>query len=163
MGGDRSIDTVTMGSYPSIRAGGHVPEQKGRSMTRRIAQIVKIGALVLVLAAVPATLAVKASARQGGPGGGSTGARLSFDPPAGTVGQQYHVNGSGFSPNTWVTVGAHYSDTTWWASGQTDNSGGFSFTLTATSAGLISHEAKEMGRNGRLRLRATATYSVNRG
>jgi hypothetical protein len=127
-------------------------------MKRRIAQAAGLGAVTLALTFVPA-LALQSA--QGAPKGSSTGARLQFNPTTGVMGQQYTVTGSGFSANRWVSVGAHFSDTTWWASGQTDGQGRFSFTLTATSAGQIYHEAKEMGSNGRLRLKTSATFTVN--
>ena len=125
-------------------------------MNRRAAQVAPLLVLVLlVLAVVPAAVAGKRT------GGGATEARMSFDPTTAVVGQQYRVNGSGFRANTWVTVGAHFADTTWWNSQQTDSQGRFSLTFTATSAGQVLHEAKERGNNGRLRLRATATLTVS--
>ena len=57
---------------------------------------------------------------------------------------------------TWVTVGAHFADTTWWNSQLTDAAGRFSLEFKATSPGEVVHEAKEQGTSGRLRLRATA-------
>jgi hypothetical protein len=92
--------------------------------------------------------------------GGATGALITFDRAQVMVGETYHVNGSGFRPNTWVTVGAYFADTTWWNSQITDGSGRFSLAFTASSAGSIYHEAKERGNNGRLRLRATATLTA---
>lgn len=111
---------------------------------------------LVVLAAVSPAFAGK-----GRPGGSTTGARVTFDPSSAVVGQQYRVNGTGFRANTWVSVGAHFADTTWWGSQVTDGQGKFSLVFTATSAGQVLHEAKEMGNNGRLRLRATATLSVS--
>ena len=72
-----------------------------------------------------------------------TGAKITFDTAAVVVGQQYRVNGSGFRPNTWVTVGAHFADTTWWNSQVTDSQGRFSLAFNATSPGEVYHEAKE--------------------
>lgn len=89
------------------------------------------------------------------------GAKITFDPPTVVVGTQYRVNGSGFRANTWVSVGARYSDTTWWASGLTDDQGNISLTLTATSAGEILHDAYQQGRSGRFRLKTSATLSVS--
>ena len=111
---------------------------------------------ILVLALVPAAFAVK-----GGNRGATTGAKITFDQASVAVGQQYRVNGSGFRPNTWVAVGAYYSDTTWWNSQKTDGQGTFSLLFTATSAGQVYHEAKQEGNNGRLRLMTTATLTVN--
>ena len=92
---------------------------------------------------------------------GSSGASISFDTAGDvTVGTSYTVVGSGFRADTWVTVGAHYPDTTWWASGKTDASGSIRLVLTASSAGEILHEAKEVTNSGRLRLMDTATLSV---
>lgn len=126
-------------------------------MNHRIAHVISILVIVAALAVVPAAVAGKPGAGSGG----ATGAAISFDPSSAVVGQQYRVNGSGFRPNTWVTVGAHFADTIWWNSQQTDGSGRLSLTFTATSAGQVYHEAKERGNNGRLRLRATGTLTVN--
>jgi hypothetical protein len=117
---------------------------------------------LLVALAVIASLSVSsavAAPRKGG-SGGTTGAAIAFDRPQVMVGETYHVNGSGFRPNTWVTVGAHFADTTWWNSQITDSNGSFSLAFTATSPGAVYHEAKERGNNGRLRLRATATLTA---
>lgn len=124
-------------------------------MNRRVAHVTSIVVLVVALAVVPAAVAGKRGS------GGATGAAISFDPSSAVVGQQYRVNGTGFRPNTWVTVGAHFADTTWWNSKVTDSQGKFSLTFTATSPGQVLHEAKEMGRNNRLRLRASSTLTVN--
>lgn len=114
--------------------------------------------LVLVLAVVPAAI---------GKGGASISfstATVSAAPQTSAatvaVGQTYQVNASGFKPNTWVTVGAYYADTTWWNSGVTDANGNISLTFTATSAGQIYHVAKEMTSKDALRVRATATLDV---
>ncbi len=123
---------------------------------------VSLAALVVALAVSPVAIAAR-----GGNGNGasisfsSAGASTSSSATALSVGQQYQVNGSGFKPNTWVTVGAHYSDMTWWNSGITDSQGNFSFTFNATSSGQIYHEAKEMQNNDSFRVRAEATLSVN--
>jgi hypothetical protein len=110
----------------------------------------------LMLLVVPAALAGK-----GGNGaGGATGASIAFAPTTVVVGQQYQVNGTGFKPDTWVTVGAHYADTTWWNSAKTDAQGRLSLAFTATSAGNIYHEAQQLGNNDRLRLVASATLTV---
>jgi hypothetical protein len=114
---------------------------------------------VLALALVPGALADKGGNRGGG-SGGPNGGTLTFDPAAVTVGQQYQVNGSGFGAGVWVTVGAHYADTTWWNSQVTDGQGSFSLTFTATTSGQVSHEAYQQGNNGRVRLMTTATLSV---
>jgi hypothetical protein len=114
--------------------------------------------LVVVLAVVPAAV-------------GKGGATISFSaasvsvgqqssPATVAVGQQYQVHASGFKPNTWVTVGAYYSDTTWWNSGVTNANGEISLTFTATSAGQIYHVAKEMTSRDALRVRATGTLNV---
>ena len=124
-------------------------------MTRRSIALASL-ALALVLAVVPAAVAGKPTSR-----GGSTGAKITFAPAQATVGSQYTVSGTGFRPNTWVTVGAHFADTTWWNSKVTDGQGGFTLTFTATSPGQVLHEAKEMGKNGRLSLRTSATLTVN--
>jgi hypothetical protein len=113
-----------------------------------------------LLAVVPTAVAAKGG-KSGGGSGSSTGAAIVFDPGTVVVGQQYQVKGSGFRANTWVTVGAHYSDTTWWSYGVTDSQGNISVTFTATSSGQIYHEAKEQGKNGRLRLAAYGTLTVN--
>jgi hypothetical protein len=126
-------------------------------MTRRHISLLAALMLVSVLAITPAAVAGKG---KGARAGGSTGATMSFSPTQTTVGSQYWVNGSGFRPNTWVTVGAHFPDTTWWNSQKTDGAGRFSLLFTATSAGQIYHEAKEQGKSGRLRLVATATLTV---
>ena len=130
-------------------------ERNADAMTRRSIAHVLI-ALALLLAVVPAAVAGKPGSR-----GSSTGAKITFAPAQATVGSQYTVNGTGFRPNTWVTVGAHFADTTWWNSKATDGQGNLSLTFTATSPGQVLHEAKEMGKNGRLSLRATATLTVN--
>ena len=114
-----------------------------------------VAALVLMLMLVPGALAAR-----GGGGGAGTGATIAFDTSSAVVGQEYHVVGSGFKPNTWVTVGAHYSDTTWWNSQVSDAQGRISLSFTATSPGQVYHEAKQQGANGRLRLLATATLTV---
>jgi hypothetical protein len=75
-----------------------------------VVRIVLITALVLVLAVVPGALAAKPAANR---------ASITFNPATVVVGQQYRVNGSGFKPNTWLTVGAHDADVTWWNSGVT--------------------------------------------
>jgi hypothetical protein len=127
--------------------------------SRRFSCAASIAALACALALVPGAFA--------GKGGGL--ATLTFAPAttavaadaAIAVGQQYRVNGSGFKPNTWVTVGAHYADTTWWNYQVTDSLGNFSLVFTATSAGQIYHEAKEQGKHDRLRLVAGATLTVD--
>jgi hypothetical protein len=124
-------------------------------MNRRHAITALLVGLTLLL--VPVAFAAKG----GNASAGSNGATITFDQATVVVGQQYHVNGSGFSPNTWVTVGAHFSDTTWWNSQVTDGQGSFSLVFTATSSGQVYHEAKEQGNNARLRLMATATLSVS--
>jgi hypothetical protein len=58
-----------------------------------------------------------------------------------TVDESYRVDGSGFRPNTWVTVGAHFSDTTSWNSQMTDADGRLSLEFKATSPGEVFHEA----------------------
>jgi hypothetical protein len=113
-------------------------------------------ALILALLIVPAALAAK-----GGGGGGGSGATIEFAPSSVVVGDEYRVVGSGFRPNTWVTVGAHFSDTTWWNSQISDAQGNISLSFTATSPGRVDHEAKQQGQNGRLRLLATATLTVS--
>lgn len=125
----------------------------------RIALPLVIAALVLAL--VPVALAAKGGGGKGGGGSTGNGATLSFAPGTVALGQQYQVNGSGFGPNTWVTVGAHYADTTWWNSAPTDGQGNVSLTFTATSAGQIYHEAKQLGNNDRFRLMAGATLTVS--
>ncbi len=113
-------------------------------------------AMATMLASV-ATGAAVAARRAAGP----NGAKITFDPPTVVVGTQYRINGSGFRANTWVSVGAYYSDTTWWASGVTDDQGNISLSLVATRPGEILHEAYQQGRSGRFRLKTTATLSVN--
>ena len=113
-------------------------------------------ALLVVLALVAS---VSVSAATAAPRD-ATGARITFDRSEVTVGETYRVNGSGFRPNTWVTVGAHFADTTWWNSQMTDAAGNFSLAFTATSPGQVVHEAKERGNSGRLRVRATATLTA---
>lgn len=116
--------------------------------------------LVAALALIPVALAGKGGSNATGTGG-STGVKITFAPAAVVVGQQYQVNGSGFKPNTWVTVGAHYSDVTWWNSGVTDGQGKISLSFTATSAGQVYHEADQLGNNDRQRLMASATLTVS--
>jgi hypothetical protein len=116
--------------------------------------------VLALLAAVALTASMSVASAPAAPRGGSTGPVMSFDRPSVMVGETYVVNGSGFRPNTWVTVGAHYADTTWWNSQMTDGAGRFSLTFRATSAGNVLHEAKERGNNGRLRLQATATLTA---
>jgi len=113
--------------------------------------------VVLVLATTLASIATgtAAAARRG-----ATGAKITFDPAQVVQGTQYLVKGTGFSANTWVSVGAYYSDTTWWASGVTDDQGRFSLTLTATRAGQVLHEAYQQGKSGRFRLKTSATLTV---
>jgi hypothetical protein len=118
-------------------------------------------ALLAALALIASLSISSAVAAPGGGGsGGATGAAIGFDRSEVMVGETYRVVGSGFRPNTWVTVGAHFADTIWWNSQITDANGGFSLAFTATSPGSVYHEAKERGNNGRLRLRATATLTA---
>jgi hypothetical protein len=121
----------------------------------------RAGALVAA-AALIASLSNSSAAAAPLKGGssGATGPVIAFDRAQVMVGETYHVTGSGFRPNTWVTVGAHFADTTWWNSQITDSNGRFSLAFTATSPGTVYHEAKERGNNGRLRLRATATLTA---
>jgi hypothetical protein len=112
-----------------------------------------LATLVLALTVVPVAVADK--------GNHGHDASISFNPATATVGQQYQVSLTGFTPNTWVTVGAYYPDMTWWNSGKTDANGNISLTFTATSAGQIYHEAKEMQPNDSLKLRAGATLNVS--
>jgi len=125
-----------------------------------VTRIAFIAVLALFLTVVPGAIAGK-----GGSGsstsGGSTGASITFSPATVAVGQTYQVNGSGFKPNTWVTVGAHYSDVTWWNSGITDGQGHISLTFAASSAGQVYHEADQLGNNDRQRLMASATLTVS--
>jgi hypothetical protein len=124
----------------------------------RISRNIALAAVlsVAVLALVPAAIAAK-----GGPTSGTTGASLTFSSPTVVVGQTYQVTGSGFAPNTWVTVGAHFPDTTYWASQVSDGTGHISLAFTATSAGQVYHEAQQLSNNGRtLRLKASATLTV---
>ncbi len=114
----------------------------------------------LALFAVLALLvSFSVTAAQAAPGA-AAGAQISFDRTGVMVGESYRVNGSGFRPNTWVTVGAHFADTTWWNSQITDGEGRFSLAFTATSPGDVFHEPKERGNTGRLRVRATATLTA---
>jgi hypothetical protein len=117
------------------------------------ARFIPLAALIVVLAISPAAIAAK--------GGHGHDASITFAPTAIAVGQQYRVNGSGFKPNTRVTVGAHFPDMTWWNSGITDGQGNISLTFNATSAGQIFHEAKEMAPNDSFQLKSTATLMVN--
>ena len=126
------------------------------SRTAPVSRIALVVSLAFVLLLVPTAFAAKGGAG----GGGATGATLSFDPGTAVVGQSYRVNGSGFRPNTWVTVGAHFADTTWWNSQLSDAQGRISLSFNATSPGRVYHEAKERGKNGGLRLKATATLTV---
>jgi hypothetical protein len=128
-------------------------------MIRRRIVLFAAFALISILAVTPAAVAGKGKGK-GTRAGGSTRATISFSPAQTTVGSQYRVNGSGFRANTWVTVGAYFSDTTWWNSQKTDAAGKFSLLFTATSAGQIYHEAKQQGNGGRLRLMTTATLTV---
>jgi len=111
---------------------------------------------VLVLAlAITLTVAVTSFAA---PGGVKAGLRFNPNPVA--AGTQHHVNGWGFRPNTWVTVGEHYSGVTWWTSFVTNDTGTFDFMADAREAGSIYVEAKEMTSNGSLRVKATAWLTV---
>lgn len=114
--------------------------------------------LVLVLAMTLASIATGTAlaTRRG-----STGARITFDPAQVVEGTQYQVKGTGFGANKWVSVGAYYSDTTWWASGVTDDHGRFSLTLTATRPGQVLHEAYQQGNSGRFRLKTSKTLTVD--
>ena len=103
-------------------------------MTRRSIALAAAIVFVLMLAVSPAAVAGKAPRG----GGGSTGAVITFNPASTTLGSQYTVNGSGFRPNTWISVGAHFTDTTWWNSKVTDSQGKFSLTFTATSPAVSS-------------------------
>jgi len=123
-------------------------------VTRRTL-IVRFVLATLVLALVAAPIAAA------GKGGHGHDASITFNPATVAVGQQYQVNLSGFSPKTWVTVGAYYPDTTWWNSGITDANGNISLTFNATSAGQIYHVAKKMQPNNSVKLRAAATLSVS--
>lgn len=123
-----------------------------------INHIAAVAALAVALMLVPGALAGKGGERGGG--GAGSGASITFDSTYVTVGQTYRVNGSGFRPNTWVTVGAYYADTTWWNSQVSDAAGNISLSFTATSAGQVRHDAKQQGANGRLRLLASATLTV---
>lgn len=123
------------------------------SLKPRFLALVAVVALALSISVSSALAAGKGTA-------GSTGAKITFDRSQVMVGETYHVNGSGFRPNTWVTVGAHFPDTIWWNSQITDAQGRFSLAFKATSAGQIYHEAKEQGNNGRLRLLATGMLTA---
>jgi len=118
----------------------------------RMARLI-LATLVVVLVVAPVAVA--------GKGGHGNDASISFNSTTVAVGQQYQVNLHGFTPNTWVSVGAHYSDVTWWGSGVTDANGNISLAFTATSAGQIYHEAKEMQANDSFKLRGTATLNVS--
>jgi hypothetical protein len=120
---------------------------------KHAARFVPLAALLVVLAIAPVAIAAK--------GGHGHDASITFSSASAAVGQQYQVNASGFKPNTWVTVGAHYPDMTWWNSGITNDQGNISLTFNATSAGQIYHEAREMAPNDSLQLKATATLTVS--
>jgi hypothetical protein len=124
-------------------------------------------ALLMTLLAVSAGRAI--AAKHNGSAGGSS-ASLTFSTSAElsaattaqvTLGSRYYVNGSGFRPNTWVTVGARFG-TTYWGSGQTDSSGNITIgPYTADSCGQIVHDAYEMNQhNGKLAQQASATLDV---
>lgn len=124
------------------------------SLKSRLLALVAVVALALSLSISSAVAGGKGST-------GSVGAQIMFDRSDVKVGETYHVSGSGFRPNTWVTVGAYFPDTTWWNSQLTDAQGRFDLAFTATSAGQIYHEAKEQGNNTRLRVRATGMLTVS--
>ena len=115
---------------------------------------------ILALFAVMALALSFSISSAGAARNGTTEAQITFDRSQVMVGETYHVSGSGFRPNTWVTVGAHFPDTTWWNSQKTDAQGRFYLAFKATSAGQIHHEAKEQGNSGRLRLRATGMLTA---
>jgi hypothetical protein len=101
--------------------------------------------------------------------GGSSGASITFTAPGSlapavsvTVGSQYYVHGSGFSPHVMIAVGAFY-DTTYWGSGWTDDSGNLVLgPYTAYSSGQILHQAKSLNlKNGKMRLVTSAYLTVN--
>ena len=126
-------------------------------MTRRIAHVAPIVALVLALALVPAALGGK-----GAGGAGGSGVTITFEPTAVTVGQTYQVHVSGLRPNTWTNVGAYYiaSDAAYWCSGMTDGAGHFSCAFTAEKAGNIRHETYQKTSN-RYRLKGSAYLNVS--
>jgi hypothetical protein len=143
---------------------------EGVAVMRKPAAVLFVLSLaVLALALIPAAgFAAKGgthgapSGSSGGAGGGG-GASMSFDPQAVVVGQQYQVNVSGLSPNTWSNVGAYYiaSDAAYWCSAMTDGAGNFSCAFTAEKAGSILHEAYQKGNNNRYRLKASAYLTVS--
>lgn len=123
-----------------------------------------IGRVLLIVAVVGSVMVAPGAVAAGRVKGrsGHPSASLAFDPNPAVAGAQYQVNGSGFRPNTWITVGAHY-DTVYWTAVITDSSGSFSLTTTAAAPGEILHEAKQQTKSGRLRLMATATLTVVAG
>ena len=92
---------------------------------------------------------------------GATVATLTLAPnPVGTD-SGYVVTGSGFKPNTFVTVGIREPDEEWWQPATTDGSGSFSFTWTADSLpGSVVHDAYQPKNSGRYELMASATLTV---
>lgn len=130
----------------------------------------KVGRRFFVgVAAVTVIVALAAGPAFAGKSGG-TSATLTFTTSAGSsattqvaVGSQYYVNGSGFKAKTWVTVGAHYADATFWGSGWTDGQGKITIgPYTAYSCGQIYHEGDVLNQhNGRMSLATGATLSVS--
>jgi hypothetical protein len=116
------------------------------------AEALLIVTLVFGLLAVPVLAAPK---------GGRTTAAMTFAPATVSVGDEYVVSGSGFRSDTWVAIGAYYSDTTWWGSAKTDSQGNIQVTFTASSPGNVLHQASEQGRNGSMRIKASGTLSVS--
>jgi hypothetical protein len=115
----------------------------------------------IAVALVTLVALVAGPAAAGGRGntrGGSSGT-LRFSSDHIVAGSAYQVIGTGFRPNTWVSVGARYG-TTYWGSGVTNGNGDFAFTFTAHEAGSIVHDAYEQGNNGRWRLVSTATLTT---
>jgi hypothetical protein len=121
--------------------------------------------VVLLCTLMAITILPALAAKSGG------GATLTFSSSAGfsatgatqvAVGSQYYVKASGFRPNVWVAVGAHFS-TTYWGSGVTDSNGNVTIgPFTADSCGQIAHEGDQLNEhNGRMSQKASATLDVS--
>jgi len=122
--------------------------------------------IVFVMAAMLASVSASTAAAGRGArsaSGADSGATITFAPATVVVGQQYVVKVSGLRPNAWVAVGAYFPwpTLTSWCSKWTDNLGNWNCTFTAMEPGDILHEAHQMGRNGRFRLKASASLTIS--
>jgi len=135
-----------------VASGQRTRVEGGQALMRKMFIVVTLVAVVAIVAG-PATASGRGNTR-----GGSSGS-LRFSSDHVVAGSEYQVIGTGFRPNTWVSVGARYG-TTYWGSGVTNGNGDFALTFTAQESGSIVHDAYEQGNNGRWRLMSSATLTT---